>query len=140
MGFTLARSAQYAPSALRSPQQEAADKANHKHMKKLAIDPPILIGSEKQIKWAKAIASQFLFYSHAWEFTASDIDLVFEAQGKFAKFWIDNRPDQAMGGKCRIAVEKALEAIRLNQSAAIKSNQAIAEMTPAQLSAKIRRL
>lgn len=114
--------------------------ANHKHMDRLSIDPPVTIGSEKQIKWAKAIASQFLFYAHAWSFTAADIDLLFEAQGKFAKFWIDNRPIRAMSGECRVAVEKALEAIHLKIAAEDRASKAIAELTPAEFKKKVGRL
>jgi hypothetical protein len=141
MGFTLSRStATSTRRSLLTPEQEAKAMANHKHMDRLSIDPPVTIGSEKQIKWAKAIASQFLFYAHAWSFTAADIDLLFEAQGKFAKFWIDNRPIRAMAGECRVAVEKALEAIHLKIAAEAEADKAIAELTPAEFKKKVGRL
>ena len=119
MGFTLTR-ASSTVSSLRTPAQEAIAATNHNHMKQLAFNPPIAIGSEKQITWAKAIASQFLFYAHAWGFKASQIDLIFANRGKYAKFWIDNRCERAGEGATRIAIEKELEALligdRLSES------------------------
>ena len=89
-------------------------------MKQIAVNPPIAIGSEKQIAWAKAIASQFLFYAHAWGFKANQVDLFFANRGKYAKFWIDNRCDRAGEGTTRIAIEKELAALligdRLSES------------------------
>jgi hypothetical protein len=139
MGFTLSN-CDFKSSIIRTPEKELADKINHDRMKLLALDPPITIGSPKQINWGKAIAAQFLFHAHAWQFTATDIDLLFESQGKFSKFWIDNRPKHPMSGECRIAVENALEAIHLNRTADANANKAIAQLTPAELKRKISRL
>lgn len=107
MGFTLTRHAGYSNvSALSTSEQEAIAASNHNHMKRLALNPPITIGTKPQITWAKTIAAQFLFYAHAWEFTKEQIDMVFASpQGRNAKFWIDNRASRSGSGETRIAVE-----------------------------------
>ena len=139
MGFTLTRTDSSTVKALRTPEKEAADKANHNHMQRLGLNTPIAIGSEKQIKWAKSIANEFLFYAHAWSFTAADIDLFFANRGKYAKFWIDNRCDRAGEGTTRIAIEAELQMIKLTHVASQQAIAAIATMTPAQLAKKIGR-
>lgn len=138
MGFTLS----HAGGTIRSlptPEQETIAKANHDHMRRLAINPPITEGSNKQISWAKKIASQFLFYAHAWQFTAEQIDRVFAGQGKYARFWIENRPSHAMSGELRIAVEKLLTEMEADRASLAKSQQAIAQLTPEQINKMIRR-
>lgn len=140
MGFTLTRNTGTGTIAsLPTPEQEATARANHNHMRQLAINPPIAIGSEKQIKWAKAIASQFLFYAHAWQFKAEQIDRIFEGQGKYARFWIENRPSRAMSGELRIAVEKLLEEMDADRAALAKSQATIAQLTPQQINKMIGR-
>jgi hypothetical protein len=143
MGFTLTRNTGNSQSqAIRTPEQELAAKLNHDRMNELSINPPIIYGSEKQINWAKSIASKFLFHAHAWQFSAADIDLVFADKGKYSQFWIDNRnPSGNSGeGKTRVAVEKLLEEIRADRAALAKNQQAITTMSPAQLAKKIGRL
>lgn len=139
MGFTLSHAGTGTIRSLPTPEQEATARANHDHMRRLAIDPPITEGSEKQIKWAKAIASQFLFYAHAWQFKAEQIDRIFEGQGKYARFWIENRPSRAMSGELRIAVEKLLEEMDADRAALAKSQSAIAQLTPQQINKMIGR-
>ena len=137
MGFTLTRNPHFLTDAFTLPnvEQAAIASANHAHMKQLAFNPPIAIGSEKQIKWAKAIASQFLFYSHAWGFKASQIDLFFANRGKYAKFWIDNRCDRAGEGTTRIAIEKELAELERDRLANLKSSA----MSESEFRTKIRR-
>ena len=142
MGFTLTQNCNFsATSKLRSPEKEATDKLNHDHMKQLKLNPPITSGSNKQISSARAIASQFLFHAHAWGFAAADIDLLFANHGRYSKFWIDNRnPSGNSGeGKTRIAVEKAIEAIKADRAAATKSQRTIAQLTPQQINTMIGR-
>ena len=139
MGFTLSRHGSSTVSALRSPEKEAADKLNHDHMKRIAIDPPITIGSPKQISWAKSIASQFLFYAHAWSFKAEQIDRVFAEKGKYAKFWIDNKPSHPMSGELRVAVENLLAEMDADRAALAKSQAAIARLSKQQINKMIGR-
>ena len=143
MGFTLTRNCSFSSvRSLRTPEEELAAKTNHNHMIALSINPPIVIGSERQILWAKKIASQFLFHAHAWKFSAEQINLVFANNGKYARFWIENRnPSGNSGeGRTREAVEKLLEEMNADRAAFTKSQEAIAELTPQQLAAKVRRL
>lgn len=138
MGFTLS----HAGGTIRSlptPEQETIAKANHDHMRRLAINPPIAIGSEKQISWAKKIASQFLFYAHAWQFSPEEIDRIFEGQGKYARFWIENRPSHAMSGELRIAVENLLKEMEADRASSVKSQATISKLTPEQINKMIRR-
>jgi hypothetical protein len=127
MGFTLSRYADYSNvSALPTPEQEAIAAANHNHMKQLAANPPITIGTKPQITWAKSIADQFLFYAHAWGFKANDIDLLFANRGKYARFWIDNKCARSGEGTTRIAVEKELAEI--NRQFAPRSNDELRKL------------
>lgn len=121
----------------RTPEQEQADRANHDYMKSLERNPPIVIGSDKQIAWAKTIAAQFLFYAHAWEFTKEQIDMVFASpQGRNAKFWIDNRASRSGSGETRIAVEELIARIEK-----AKENDArFAAQSEDMFRAKVRRL
>jgi hypothetical protein len=122
MGFTLTRNLNsLSVSSLPSVEQEAIAAMNHSYMEKIALNPPIAIGSLKQITWAKAIAAQFLFYAHAWGFKASQIDLIFANRGKYAKFWIDNRCERSGEGTTRIAVEKELAELERDRQASLKS-------------------
>lgn len=141
MGFTLTRTGNSAIARLRTPEEELAAKINHDHMRRLAINPPITIGSDKQIDWAKSIASKFLFHAHAWGFTAKQIDLVFADKGKYAQFWIDNKNPSGNSGEgvTRAAVEKLLAEIDADRAALAKSQQAIAQLTPAQINKMIGR-
>lgn len=142
MGFTLTRnSSNSVAGTLRSPEQELANKLNHDHMSSMSLNPPISIGSEKQIKWAKAIASQFLFHAHAWGFKAEQIDRVFANHGKYAKFWIDNRNPSGNSGEgvTRIAVENLLANLDAESTALAKSQAEIAAMPHAQINKKIGR-
>lgn len=142
MGFTLTRNCSFSPvQGLRTPEEELAAKTNHNHMIALSIDPPITIGSPKQINWAKAIASKFLFHAHAWQFTSEQIDLVFAGKGRYARFWIENQnPSGNSGeGRTREAVEKLLAEIAADRAALAKSQQAIAQLTPQQINKMIGR-
>lgn len=136
MGFTLTRNtATFTIKALPTPEQEAIAASNHNHMKRLALNPPITIGTKPQITWAKSIADQFLFYAHAWGFKAADIDLLFANRGKYAKFWIDNRCQRSGEGTTRIAVEKELA--ELKKDAAVMA--AMAARSQDEFKAKARR-
>ena len=141
MGFNLPRNGTSTISRGRTLEQEAADLLNHAHMKMLKYAPPITIGSEKQIAWAKSIAEAFLFHAHAWSFTPADIDSLFASRGKYAKFWIDNRNPSGNSGEgvTRVAVEKELAEIAGMAQAERAANHAIAQMTTAQLATKLRR-
>lgn len=144
MGFTLTRSTGTSAAFLgyRTPEQEAIDKADHQMIQAIERRPPVTIGTEKQINWAKSIARAFLFHAHAWNFTPADIDLLFANNGKYAKFWIDNRNPSGNSGEgyTRAAVERELDKLKGIAQADDKANRAIAAMTPAQLAAKVRRL
>lgn len=143
MGFTLSRNCNFSSSisALPSPEAAAQRRANHQHMENLAIDPPITIGSEKQINWAKAIAEGFLFWAHAWEFTAADIDLLFANQGKYARFWIDNRNPHGNSGEgfTRMGVTKAIAELKADRAAYEKAEAELKKLTLWELNKKIGR-
>lgn len=120
----------------RTAEKELSDRLNHNYMKSLQRNPPIAIGSEAQIKWAKAIAAQFLFYAHAWEFTKEQIEMVFNSpQGRNAKFWIDNRAKQSGSGETRIAVEKLIATLEKEKAIA----SAMAARSESKFKAKVRR-
>ena len=141
MGFKLARNGTSDISRGRTPEKEAADRLNHNHMMALRYYPPITIGSEKQVAWAKSIAEAFLFHAHAWSFTPAEIDSLFANRGKYAKFWIDNRNPSGNSGEgvTRVAVEKELAEMAGMAKAERAANHAIAQMTTAQLATKLRR-
>lgn len=121
MGFTLTRNGSATVSALRSPEQEAADKLNHVTLENMPS--PVIHGSPKQIQWANSIVRTFLFYSHPWGFKANDIAEFFKTyRAQSAKFWIDNRNTKPMSSETRIAVERELEEMRRDRAAAAKSN------------------
>jgi hypothetical protein len=140
MGITISRHGSSTASALPTPEQEAKAKANHDRMKVLADSPPIAIGSEKQIDWAKKISAQFLFHAHAWGFKAEEINLVFADLGKYAKFWIDNRNPSSNSGEgfTRVAVEILLANIREDHAALAKSHHELAKLTANQIARKLR--
>lgn len=126
MGFTLTRNLNSSSvSSLPSVEQEAIAATNHNKIRQLEANPPIAIGSPKQITWAKAIAAQFLFHAHAWGFKADDIDLLFanENRGRFSKFWIDNRNPSGNSGEgvTRLAVEKEIAELKRDRQASLKS-------------------
>ena len=129
MGYTLTRNTNFSSNILTLPtvEQEAIAAANHNHMKRLQANPPITEGvrdkdgNSKQIDWAKSIASDFLFYAHAWGFKADQIDLLFASRGKYAKFWIDNRCKRSGEGTTRIAVEKELAKLERDRQITLKS-------------------
>jgi hypothetical protein len=124
MGFTLTRNLNSSSvSSLPSVEQEAIAATNHNRMKVLAVNPPIAVGSDKQITWAKAIAEGFLFHAHAWGFKAEDIDLLFANHGKYSKFWIDNRNPSGNSGEgvLRSAIEKELAEIKRDRQLTLNS-------------------
>lgn len=129
MGFTLTRNLNFSSvSSLPSVEQEAIAATNHNKIRQLEANPPIAIGSEKQVAWAKKIAAQFLFHAHAWEFKADEIELFFANRGKYAKFWIDNRNPSGNSGEgvTRLAVEKELAELRRDRQLTLK-NEAMPE-------------
>lgn len=140
MGFTLTRSGPSTARALPTPEQEAKAKANHNHMKALADNPPITIGSPKQIEWARKIAADFLYHAHAWSFKAEEINLVFSDLGKYAKFWIDNRNPSGNSGEgfTRVAIKILLANIRKDQAALCASQKEFAKLTANQIARKLR--
>ena len=124
MGFTLTRNLNSSSvSSLPSVEQEAIAATNHNKIRRLEANPPIAVGSEKQVNWAKSIASQFLFHAHAWGFKADDIDLLFANRGKYSKFWIDNRNPSGNSGEgvTRLAVEKELAELKRDRQLTLKS-------------------
>lgn len=124
MGFTLTRNLNSSSvSSLPSVEQEAIAATNHNRMKVLAVNPPIAVGSDKQITWAKAIAEGFLFHAHAWGFKAEDIDLLFANRGKYSKFWIDNRNPSGNSGEgvLRSAIEKEIAEMKRDRQLTLKS-------------------
>ena len=126
MGFTVTRSTDSLSVAqLPTVEEQAIAASNHNKMRQLEANPPIVIGSEKQVAWAKKIAAQFLFHAHAWEFKADEIELFFASRGKYAKFWIDNRNPSGNSGEgvTRLAVEKELAVLRRDRQLTL-SNEA----------------
>ncbi len=124
MGFTLTRNlTSSSVSSLPSVEDAAIAATNHNKMKRLEANPPIAIGSPKQITWAKAIAEGFLYHAHAWGFKAKDIDLLFANRGQFSKFWIDNRNPSGNSGEgvLRVAIEKEIAEIKRDRQASLKS-------------------
>ena len=124
MAFTLTRSMTSSDVAhLPSVEDAAIAATNHNKMKRLEANPPIAIGSPKQITWAKAIAEGFLFHAHAWGFKAEDIDLLFANRGKYSKFWIDNRNPSGNSGEgvLRVAIEKEIAEMKRDRQASLKS-------------------
>lgn len=143
MGFTLSRNCNFSSSisALPSPEVAAQRRANHQHMENLWNDPPITEGSEKQLIWAKRIAQGFLFHAHSWGFAAIDIDLLFANQGKYARFWIDNRNPHGNSGEgfTRMGVTKAIAELKADRAAYEKAEAELKKLTQAELAAKVRR-
>jgi len=138
MGFTISRRSSSTVSALRTPEEEAADRLNHMTLENMAS--PVTHGSPKQIQWANSIVETFLFYAHPWGFKPEEIAEFFKTyRAQSAKFWIDNRNTKPMSGETRIAVEQELEAMRQDRAALAKSQAAIAQLTPKQLSKAIGR-
>ena len=124
MGFTLTRNlTSSSVSSLPSVEDAAIAATNHNKIRQLEANPPIAIGSEKQITWAKAIAEGFLFHAHAWGFKADDIDLLFANRGKYSKFWIDNRNPSGNSGEgvLRSAIEKEIAEIKRDRQASLRS-------------------
>lgn len=140
MGFTISRQGSSTVTALPTPEQEFKAKANHDRMNRLADNPPIAIGSPKQIDWAKKIAAAFLFHAPHWGFKAEDMDLIFNDLGKYAKFWIDNRNPSGNSGEgfTRVAVEILLANIRKNQAALCASRKELAKLAANQIARKLR--
>lgn len=138
MGFTLTRHGSSVVSALRTPEEESTARLNHMTLENMPS--PVIHGTYKQIDWANSIVKTFLFYSHAWGFKAEEIAEFFKTyRAQSAKFWIDNRNLKPMSSEVRIAVEKELEAMRQDRAALAKSQAAIAQLTPKQLSKAIGR-
>ena len=129
MGFTLTRNlTSSSVSSLPSVEDAAIAATNHNKMKRLEANPPIAIGSPKQITWAKAIAEGFLYHAHAWGFKAKDIDLLFANRGQFSKFWIDNRNPSGNSGEgvLRVAIEKEIAEIKRDRQLTL-NNEAKSE-------------
>ena len=133
MGFTLTRNlTSSSVSSLPSVEDAAIAATNHNKMKRLEANPPIAIGSPKQITWAKAIAEGFLYHAHAWGFKAEDIDLLFANRGKYSKFWIDNRNPSGNSGEgvLRSAIEKEIAEMKRDRQASLRSDRLLADSKP----------
>lgn len=83
--------------------------ANADHIRAIKVKDLIVNGSPKQKDWAFNIARDFLYYAHAWNFKAEEVDYIFATVGKSAEFWINNRPSRSGDWQLRVAIEKELE-------------------------------
>jgi hypothetical protein len=139
MGFTLTRNCNFtSTSKLRTPEEELAAKAKHDRFK--AMQRPKFSGTDKQIFVANKSLESFLFYAFHWSFDPDEVETFLQTyQGSSKQFWIANKPKAAGSGETRIAVENAIAEMKRRQQAEAKANQAIAEMSPEQLAAKVRR-
>ena len=138
MGFTISRHGSSVVSALRSPEQEAADRARHQRFE--TMQRPKFSGTDKQVYVASKSLESFLFYAFHWGFNPDDVEAFLQTyRGKSLNFWIANKPKANGSGETRIAVEKELEAMRQERAALAKSQAAIAQLTPQQINKMIGR-
>lgn len=139
MGFTLTRNCNFSStSALRTPEQEAAARLNHQRFE--TMQRPKFSGTDKQIYSANKSLEAFLFYAFHWSFNPDEVEAFLQTyRGKSVQFWIANKPKANGSGETRIAVEKELETMRQDRAALAKSQQAIAQLTPQQISKMIGR-
>lgn len=99
--------------------------------------------TEKQKNFAIMIAADFVDYDHNMHhFSIADLEMFLDSSlAQSHLFWLNCKPWRLGSGATeqRAAVEKAITAMKKEQSADLKANQAIAQLTPAQLSKKIGR-
>ncbi len=138
MGFTLTRNGSSTATALRTPEQEAKDKANHQRFE--AMQRPKFSGTDKQVYVASKSLESFLFYAFHWGFNPDDVEAFLQTyRGKSVQFWIANKPKAKGSGETRIAVEKELAEMAADRAALAKSQAAIAQLTPQQINKMIGR-
>ena len=99
-------------------------------------------GTTKQSDYAKMIASDFLYTSHAYrQFTPADLEAVLTTT-RSSYFWIDCKPRRlgSYASEQREAIAVKIAEMKRDQEATAEAKATIAAMTPAQLRQKLGRL
>ena len=121
----------YEYGTFRTPEKEAADKANNDRCK--AIPCPIVEAqSSAQLSYAQSTFATYQQYFHAWGLRAEDVESFCQTRlGKSPKSWLDNRPKKWGEGTLQVALEKEI--------AILKREAAIAPLSDEQCKIMARR-